>query len=349
MAVTRPVNLQIPFANSGSKNTIPVPSQIGVTAGAASFTDGFPPLTFTPLASGGVQPAGADFNGIFNILSQHTTFLNAGGLYRFDAALATAIGGYPVGFVLQDDAGLNSYVNISAGNTTNFNSSPSSIGVSWIPYAGQAATQSGENIYAVGGGTANAQTATYSPAITALTDGMVLWFKAAAANAGATTLNVNGLGVSPVVNTSLTALTGGEILANSRYGVIWSATLSSWVLLAPTVASQAEVNAGTDDAKFVTSKKLRLGFAISLTPAGYIAFPTWMGGLLFQWNTYDSSTAGSAVTWPIAFPSALLAAVAIPANISVPIAVSLFGGTKTGVTLYSASSTPGCYCFSIGF
>lgn len=231
MSVTRPVNLQIPFANSGSKNTIPVPSQIGVTAGAASFTDGFPPLTFTPLASGGVQPSGADFNGILNILSQHIAFVNAGGRYRFDATLATAIGGYPVGFVLQDDAGLNSYVNISAGNTTNFNSSPSSIGVSWIPYAGQAATQAGMNIYAIGGGTANAQTATYSPAITALTDGMVLWFKAAAANTGATTLNVNGLGASPVVGAAHSALQGGEIVANGRCMVIWSATLTSWVLI----------------------------------------------------------------------------------------------------------------------
>lgn len=139
MPITRPVNLQVPFAVSGTKNTIPVASQIGITAGAASFTDGFPPLTMTPIAAGGVPPAGADMNGALNILSQHTTFLNAGGVYRFDAALSTAVGGYPVGVVLQDDAGLNSYVNILAANTTNFNSTPAAIGVSWIPYAGQAA------------------------------------------------------------------------------------------------------------------------------------------------------------------------------------------------------------------
>lgn len=147
MSVTRPVNLKKPFADTGSKNTIPVPSQIGITNGAASFTDGFPPLTTTPIAAGGVPPAGADMNGILNILSQHTLFANAGGKYRFDAALSTAIGGYPVGFVLQDNAGLNEYVNILAGNTTDFNSTPAAIGVSWILYAGTQVSSIAANGY----------------------------------------------------------------------------------------------------------------------------------------------------------------------------------------------------------
>lgn len=134
MPITRPVNLQVPFSNIGAKNTIPVASQIGISNGAASFTDGFPPLTMTPIVAGGIPPAGQDFNGIFNILSQHTTFVNAGGRYRFDAALSTAIGGYPVGFVLQDNSGLNEYVNILAANTTDFNVTPSAIGISWMPY-----------------------------------------------------------------------------------------------------------------------------------------------------------------------------------------------------------------------
>jgi hypothetical protein len=135
MAIIRPTNLVKPFADSGSKNTIPVTSQIGITDGAASYTDGFPPLTWTPIEAGGKYPFGQDFNGILHALSQHIMFINSGGQYRFDAALATAVGGYPVGFVLQDDDGVNSYINNSAGNTTNFNTTPSSIGVTWMPFS----------------------------------------------------------------------------------------------------------------------------------------------------------------------------------------------------------------------
>ena len=138
MAITRPANIPVPFAVSGSKNTIPVASQIGITNGAASYTDGFPPLTMTPIVAGGVPPAGQDMNGIFNALSSHTVFQNAGGRYQFDATLATSIGGYPTGVVLQDNAGRNSYVNVLANNSTDFNATPAAIGVSWLPYAGPA-------------------------------------------------------------------------------------------------------------------------------------------------------------------------------------------------------------------
>lgn len=79
---------------------------------------------------------------------------------------------------------------------------------------------------------------------------------------------------------------------------------SKWVTGTPVAASQAEANAGTDDAKFITSKKLRFGFAASLTANGYIAFPTWLLGWIVQWGFINSS-AGSA-TFPIAFPTAAL-------------------------------------------
>ncbi len=75
-------------------------------------------------------------NGILYDVTAHIQFLNAGGQARFDAALATAIGGYPIGVVLQSDDGQSAYVNVLAGNTDNFNTTPASIGVSWLPYAG---------------------------------------------------------------------------------------------------------------------------------------------------------------------------------------------------------------------
>ncbi|MBX8542123.1 phage tail protein [Pseudomonas cichorii] len=75
------------------------------------------------------------------------------------------------------------------------------------------------------------------------------------------------------------------------------------------IATQAEVNAGVDDATVVTPKKLRFGFAMSFTPAsGYVLFPTWLGGLLIQYGR--ATLAGdtfSTLTWPLAWPDACYA------------------------------------------
>lgn len=134
MALTRPTNYPTPFANGGSKNTIP---QAATGTGKASFAVGFPPVTMQPLTAGGIPPEGKDFNGILWDVTSHTVWLNAGGTYQFDAALSTAIGGYPAGMVLQNNAGTASYISAVAANTTDFNSTPSSIGSLWLPYSGR--------------------------------------------------------------------------------------------------------------------------------------------------------------------------------------------------------------------
>jgi hypothetical protein len=101
-------------------NPFPVPSQIGITPGAASLHDGFPPQTFLPTGSGGVPPFGADFNGILYLLSQHIAALNAGQPYLWSSALSSAMGGYAVGAVVQQLADPNAFwINTVAGNTAN--------------------------------------------------------------------------------------------------------------------------------------------------------------------------------------------------------------------------------------
>jgi hypothetical protein len=86
-------------------------------------------------------------------------------------------------------------------------------------------------------GVANASVLSFTMEIAALADGMVLWFKAAATNTGPTTLNVSGLGAKAVVGGGQVALQGGEIVANGRCMVIWSAPLNSFILVECTGAA----------------------------------------------------------------------------------------------------------------
>ena len=150
MAVTRPTNLQKAFCDSGTKNAIPVADQTGSIPNGASYETGFPDITMLAKTSGGLAPLGQDVNGVLNELSAHTKFQNCGGRYRFDAALAAAIGGYPAGFVLQDDAGQHEYVSAINDNTGNFNTNAALIGVTWIPYAGIVLPKVNPNIIVTG-------------------------------------------------------------------------------------------------------------------------------------------------------------------------------------------------------
>jgi hypothetical protein len=122
-----PSKFPIPFANAGTANAIPTPSQIGITTGAASLTDGFPPITFTPLSSGGQPPFGADVNGILKALSAGVRWSNAGGVYSTDSTFQGTIGGYPKGAIIANSTFDVLYQNISENNTT----SPDSGGAGW--------------------------------------------------------------------------------------------------------------------------------------------------------------------------------------------------------------------------
>lgn len=125
-----PSKILLPFANAGGKNTIPVLAN--PTPGGASYTEGFPPLTRTPIASGGVPPFGVDMNGILFEISSVARWLCAGGLFEYDSALSTQIGGYPKGAVLlrSDEAGF--WLNTTENNTSN----PDAGGAGWIPVMG---------------------------------------------------------------------------------------------------------------------------------------------------------------------------------------------------------------------
>ena len=85
MIIDQPTMLPGAFAQNGDKNIIPSNND-GLT-GLASIEKGFPPITQQPLASGGLPPQRADFNGIFNWLSLFNVFYQNGGVFAYSEDL----------------------------------------------------------------------------------------------------------------------------------------------------------------------------------------------------------------------------------------------------------------------
>ena len=126
-----PSKFPIPFANgagSGYIRQIPVTSQISITPGAASLTDGFPPLTFIAEGAGGIPPFGQDMNGILNEITAWIQWGNAGAPVIYDATFSAAIGGYPKGSILTSGAGGSWWLSTVENNTTN----PDTGGAGWL-------------------------------------------------------------------------------------------------------------------------------------------------------------------------------------------------------------------------
>lgn len=110
---------------------IPTASQIGIQDGAASLTDGYPPLNFQPVASGGVPPFGQDMNGILNQITLWQQWQQAGAPIIYDSAYQSAIGGYPQHSVVWSAL----YPYTIWMSTTNDNvTNPDAGGAGWVVY-----------------------------------------------------------------------------------------------------------------------------------------------------------------------------------------------------------------------
>lgn len=92
--MTNPQLITTPFAENGTKNTIPESGSSEPQL--ATMQAGFPEITQRPINEGGIPPDRADFNGILNMYGQHIVHLNKGLPYEFDQDFADKIGGYPL-------------------------------------------------------------------------------------------------------------------------------------------------------------------------------------------------------------------------------------------------------------
>jgi hypothetical protein len=238
-----PAKFPIPFAanaGGGFINPIPQNSQIGIIDGAASLTDGFPPLNFTPVGSGGVPPRGVDFNGILNAITLWSRWQAAGAQVRFDAAFAAAIGGYPMGAMLAGSTSGTVWLNTVDDNITNpEGGSP----VGWINLA----TQSASISVGTDTGSANVLTANVSPAPTAYLNGAIFIVqKIGTANNGAMVGNIQSIGQVPIVGPNGAPLTQGQYPASHNGIMIYLTALSSLLLLNPaSAADPSTVQPGT--------------------------------------------------------------------------------------------------------
>ncbi len=123
-----PKRLPVPFADSGDKQVIPIPSQVAIEGGRASYTDGFPPLTRIPISAGGIPPWGTDFNGVLNDITQAIRWYNSGMQYSFDSAFSASVGGYPKGAILLKSSLSGLWQNLTENNTSN----PDTSGSGWF-------------------------------------------------------------------------------------------------------------------------------------------------------------------------------------------------------------------------
>lgn len=148
-------------------------------------------------------------------------------------------------------------------------------------------------------GAVNAYACAFEPVIAALTDGLKLTFQASHANTGAATLNVNGLGALSILGGAHSPLQGGEIVANGKVEVIFSATLNAFVLLEQT-GGAVQVPPGTK-----SNQAVNLGQFTSSTAGhnGYLKFPN---GLIINYGVAGAIPAGGSanVTLPLTFPTA---------------------------------------------
>lgn len=118
-APTVPPVIPIPWAtnNPTLRNAIP---NTTATPGLASWDQGWPAPTMQPVVAGGVPPEGQDFNGVDFTLSSHDYYVQAGCTFPFQAAVASAIGGYGVGAILGSATDHDVvWFNTVANNTTN--------------------------------------------------------------------------------------------------------------------------------------------------------------------------------------------------------------------------------------
>lgn len=349
----KPTQLPIPFAATGARSAIPVTSQIGIIAGAASLADGFPPLTRTPIAAGGVPPSGQDMNGILYEMSAVDQWANVGGGYPYNSTYATAIGGYPKGARVLRADGLGYWLNIADDNATD----PDAGGANWRPDlmpGASAVTMTGSNVtltapqygqpVIIVTGLLTADLNLIFPAITGQ-------WTVINATTGAYTLTAKTAAGTGVVVSGAIALVGDG--ANILSSVSATPDASTAVKGKVQLATDAEAQALSDALKALTPATLAGALGGGNKSHAASGFQKLPGGLILQWAVSGSISNGgtAAITFPVAFPNAcLFASWGQQSSAHGATPCLAYDWLTTGCTLFNGSgSSIAGYVFALGY
>jgi hypothetical protein len=207
-------------------------------------------------------------------------------------------------------------------------------------------TQNAGPIVSAAGGTADALTGAYTPAIIALANGMTLYVRAGFANATtAPTFKADGTALKTIVKGNNLPLSAGDIAGAGHWIELqYDLALDKWVLLNPSVATAANDATGADNStRIATTGWVRnamaaiataAGFAASFTSNGYIKLPSWLGGFIAQWGLSGQTATSIAVSYPISFPNTIFW-MGIQDNSGQP-NLSIWSYTLVGLTGFTA-------------
>lgn len=174
---------------------------------------------------------------------------------------------------------------------------PSKTAFNQLATAIKGLSQQGAALYGADTGAANIYAVAYDPAVTALTDGMVMRFAAKAANTGASTFSPNGVTAKPILTPALAPLAGGEIIAASICTVVYSTSQAAWILLHATGGAQrmAASNVGKADMNAAVQGSYN-AYNGADSDASTYNWPVLAGGsssLLVWWNVHTYGVGGN--------------------------------------------------------
>jgi hypothetical protein len=116
-----PTKFPIAFASAANPAYIQaVPTTYNsAIPGSFGLDLGSPPETFQDPSIGGIAPLGEYFNGLMNQTTACLRWIQAGGVFKRDAAFQTAIGGYPLGAILKAASYSAFWISTAENNTVN--------------------------------------------------------------------------------------------------------------------------------------------------------------------------------------------------------------------------------------
>ena len=193
--------------------------------------------------------------------------------------------------------------------------------------------------YAADTGAANAYVVTLSPVPASLVAGLEVAFKAANTNTGASTLNVNSLGATPIKKLDgATALTSGDIVAGQIVTVVYDGT--NFQMQSPgAAASGGGSGTVTHTVGALTSGQLVEGNGAADIKVGDLSGDvTTSGGMA----TTVAKIQGTAVSTPTGTGAVVLAnSPALSGNPTAPTQASSDNSTKLATTAFVQNYAPG--------